>query len=94
MNLSRFELIGTKAACQAATHLSKIVLFGFAGFAFRDHLLLMAGMTAAVVAGTVLGTRVLHRVDDDRFVLLYKVALTAVAARLIFSSFRSVVPFA
>lgn len=85
IGLTRFELIGTKAACQATIHLAKILLFGIAGFAFFDHALLCVGMTIGVVAGTWLGTRVLHRLDDLRFTQLYKAALTLVALRLIWS---------
>ena len=40
-------------------------------------------LAASVVVGTVLGTRVLHHIDDARFVALYKIALTAVAIRLL-----------
>ena len=83
IGLTRFELIGTKAACQTLTHLAKLLLFGLAGFSFYDHLPLMLGMAASVVVGTVLGTRVLHHIDDARFVALYKIALTAVAIRLL-----------
>ena len=38
-----------------------------------------------VVAGTWLGTRVLDRLDDERFTQLYKWTLTAVAIRLVWS---------
>lgn len=90
MGLTRYELIGTKAACQALTHLAKIALFGLLGFAFFDHAGLIVGMVAAVVIGTALGTRVLHRIDDLRFVQLYKIALTAVAIRLVWSGLSAV----
>jgi uncharacterized protein len=85
IGLTRFELIGTKAACQAITHLAKIVLFGFIGFAFVESIPLIVGMALSVVVGTALGTRLLHRLDDARFVQLYKVALTLVAVRLVWS---------
>lgn len=86
LNLTRFELIGTKAACQAITHLAKIVLFGIAGFAFIEYLPLIAGMAICVVAGTYLGTRMLRKINDSLFITLYKIALTAVAFRLILSA--------
>ena len=86
LNLTRFELIGTKAACQAITHLAKIVLFGIAGFAFAEFVPLMLGMAACVVGGTYFGTRMLRKIDDSLFITLYKVALTAVAIRLILSA--------
>jgi uncharacterized membrane protein YfcA len=85
IGLSRFELIGTKAACQAATHLAKMVLFGVAGFGFLAYGPLTLAMALCVIAGTALGTRLLHRLDDDRFTQLYKLALTLVALRLILS---------
>jgi uncharacterized membrane protein YfcA len=85
IGLTRFEIIGTKAACQTLTHLAKLVLFGLAGFAFSEYLPLMAGMAVSVVVGTALGTRLLRRIDDARFVQLYKIVLTAVAIRLLWS---------
>lgn len=85
IGLDRFELIGTKAACQALGHLAKMVLFGIAGFAFTQHAGLIAGMAVGVVAGTWLGTRVLHRINDSIFTTLYKLTLTAVALRLVWS---------
>lgn len=85
VGLTRTELIGTKAACQACTHVAKMILFGIAGFGFLEYGALMAAMALCVIAGTALGTRVLHRLDDARFTQLYKGALTLVALRLIWA---------
>lgn len=85
IGLTRFELIGTKAACQAAGHLAKMILFGLAGFSFLEYGPIMLAMAACVIAGTALGTRLLHRLDDERFTQLYKWTLTLVAFRLIWS---------
>ena len=85
IGLTRFQLIGTKAACQASGHVAKVILFGFAGFGFIEFGPLLLGMAAATITGTYLGTRLLHRLDDARFTQLYKLALTAVAIRLIWS---------
>jgi uncharacterized membrane protein YfcA len=89
IGLTRFELIGTKAACQATGHLAKMVLFGIAGFAFLEYAGLMLGMAASVIAGTWLGTRLLKHIDDDRFTQLYKLTLTVVALRLVWSGIIS-----
>lgn len=85
LGLTRFEIIGTTAACQAMGHLVKLALFGNAGFDFARHAILYAGMIAAVVLGTSLGTKLLMRIPEERFPLLYKTALTLVAARLVAS---------
>jgi uncharacterized membrane protein YfcA len=89
IGLSRFQLIGTKAACQATGHVAKVFLFAIAGFGFLEYGPLMIAMAACVIAGTWLGTRVLHRIDDDRFTQLFKFTLTAVAVRLIWSGFST-----
>lgn len=83
LGLSRFEVIGTTAACQATGHLAKLALFGNAGFDFARHAILYGGMIAAVVLGTSLGTKLLVRIPEERFPLLYKTALTLVALRLV-----------
>ena len=85
IGLNRFELIGTKAACQASGHLAKMILFGFAGFGFFQFGPLILSMAVATIAGTWLGTRLLHRMDDDRFTQLYKLTLTLVALRLVWA---------
>jgi uncharacterized membrane protein YfcA len=89
LGLTRFELIGTKAACQATGHLAKMVLFGVAGFAFFEYAGLMLGMATSVIAGTWLGTRLLKHLDDDLFTRLYKLTLTAVALRLVWGGVAS-----
>jgi uncharacterized membrane protein YfcA len=83
LGLPRQGLIGTKAACQALGHVSKVLLFGLVGFAFADHVPLLALMCAMVVAGTAVGSRLLDRIDERTFVWLYKTALTLVALRLL-----------
>jgi len=49
----------------------------------------MLGMSIGVIAGTWLGTRLLHHLDDERFTQLYKLTLTLVALRLVWSGFVS-----
>lgn len=87
LGLTRFALIGTKAACQSAGHLAKIAVFGIAGFAFEDYWLVIATMLPMVVIGTQVGSRLLHRVDERAFTLLYKGVLTLVALRLVVMGF-------
>lgn len=90
IGLSRFELIGTKAACQTSGHLAKLILFGMAGFGFLQFGPLIFAMAVCTVAGTWLGTHLLHRLDDDRFTQLYRLTLTAVSLRLIWSGLSAV----
>jgi uncharacterized membrane protein YfcA len=83
LGLSRQGIVGTKAATQTLGHISKTVIFGLAGFAFGAYLPLLLSMWLAVIVGTWVGSRLLERVDERSFGLLYRGALTLVALRLI-----------
>ena len=83
LGLSRQGVVGTKAATQTLGHISKTLIFGFAGFAFGAYVPLLVSMWLAVIVGTLVGSRMLERVDERSFDLLYRGALTLVALRLV-----------
>jgi uncharacterized membrane protein YfcA len=83
LGLDRRALVGTKAACQAAGHLMKLVAFGVAGFAFAAWLVPLVILSGMVVAGTWLGSRILDHVSELWFTRLYRTVLTLIAVRLI-----------
>ena len=82
-NLSKEELVGTKAACQMFTHFIKMLVFGFIGFNFAPYLGLLAGMIAAVFLGTYIGKLLLGSLNQRQFSILFKVVITALAFRLV-----------
>ncbi|MEE9608488.1 MAG: sulfite exporter TauE/SafE family protein [Myxococcota bacterium] len=83
IGLTRHALIGSKAAIQTLGHLAKLVVFGFAGFAFHHFAGPLALLCAAVILGTWIGSRLLERVDEVWFTRLYKGVLTVIAVRLV-----------
>lgn len=83
LGLSRRAIVGTKAACQLLGHLAKLVVFGVAGFAYLAWAWPLALLSAAVVAGTWIGSRILERVSERAFTRLYKSVLTLIALRLV-----------
>ncbi|TLF52382.1 sulfite exporter TauE/SafE family protein [Halomonas urmiana] len=78
----RLAKVATFSACMVAQHLTKAFVFGAAGFVFRDWLALMLSMVAAGFVGTWLGLRLLHRLSERRFDVLFRWALTLLALRL------------
>lgn len=89
LGLSRQALIGSQALCQMAGHLAKILLFGLAGFAFRDHAQLLAGLCAASLLGTAVGTRLLGSLSERSFGWLYRGVLTVLAVQLLLEALGS-----
>jgi uncharacterized membrane protein YfcA len=83
LGLTRHQIVGTFAGCQTLGHLIKVGIFAAAGFAFLDHVEVLVVLSAGVLLGTGLGSLLLNRVSEPLFRGLYKVALTAVALRLV-----------
>jgi len=83
LGLSRHAIVGTKAACQALSHIVKILVFGVVGFAFASYALPLLLLCLAVVAGTWVGSQILERVSERAFIVLYKGIITVVALRLV-----------
>jgi uncharacterized membrane protein YfcA len=86
LGLKRQALIGTKAACQTLGHLTKIGIFGAAGFAFAPHAPLLVVGSVCAVAGTWVGSRVLDRISEAAFLWLYRTVLTVLALRLLWGA--------
>lgn len=83
LGLPRQGVIGTKAACQTLSHLAKIILFGLTGFVFSEFAEALLIMSVLVGAGTWVGSRMLDRVDERVFIVIYKTVLSAIALRLL-----------
>jgi uncharacterized membrane protein YfcA len=83
LRLTRFALIGTKAACQAAGHISKVVIFATTGFVFGDYWLLLVLLSITAIAGTWTGSRLLEYVNETWFIRMYMTVLTLIALHLI-----------
>ena len=60
--------------------------YGAAGFVFADWLGLILLMIAAGALGTWLGLRLLRRMSDRRFTLIFNILLTLLALRLIWQA--------
>lgn len=83
LGLTRQGVVGTQAACQMAGHLAKVAVFVIGGFVLLPYAPLLALMIPAAVAGTWVGSRLLDRVDERRFKIVYKTILTVIALELV-----------
>ena len=83
-DISKEELVGTKAACQALGHLVKIPLFGIvigANILLYSRVLLYLG--TMVMIGVLAGRMMLHRITEREFRIVYRVLLSVIALRII-----------
>ena len=77
------ELVATKAACQAITHLIKIPLFGFIGLSIVAMWEVFAVLSVIVIIGTYIGKKLLLKISDDLFKKIFKFLLTLLALKII-----------
>lgn len=75
----RKALVATHAAGMTVQHALKVVVFGFAGFAFWRWLPLIAVMVASGFAGTLYGTRLLDRLPEESFRRWFRIGITVLA---------------
>lgn len=81
----RMAQVGTHAACMTSQHGLKVVAFGILGFAFGPYIPLVIGMIVVGFAGTVVGRKVLMKIDEKRFKLALNGILILLSLRLIWA---------
>lgn len=82
-NWSREQIVGNHGAAMAFQHGVKVIAYSVAGiqlFAYIPHIIVLF---FGAWLGTFMGTHILKRLTDDRFKILLKWMLTALALRLI-----------
>lgn len=80
---NRRELVATHAAGMTIQHFLKVVVFGFAGFAFAQWLPLVAAMIASGYLGTVYGGAWLERLPEETFRRWFSIGITVLALDMI-----------
>lgn len=86
-NLTRFQIIATKAAKQFTGHVLKIIIYLFIGFSLSAYVHLIFLMVLSVIAGTYVGTKVLHKVPEKLFIVLFKGLITLLCFRMLLKAF-------
>lgn len=79
----RWEYTAIFSACMTVQHVLKVVVFGLAGFSYRDYLPLLLVMILCGYLGTRTGLHLLGRIPEAGFRLVFKWVLTLLAFRLL-----------
>ncbi|MEM9139821.1 MAG: sulfite exporter TauE/SafE family protein [Pseudomonadota bacterium] len=84
-NYDRITQTATHAACMTAQHGLKIVAFGVLGFAFGPYIVLIAAMIGTGLLGTLVGRRILMKINETFFKRVLNAILILLALRLIWA---------
>lgn len=85
----RQVLVGSLAAITSAQHGFKIIGFAIAGFAFAPWLPFVAIMIVFGFAGTLIGARILLRLPEKGFRLIFKIVLSVLAIDMFYRGISS-----
>lgn len=79
----RRALVATHAGGMTIQHLLKIIVFGFAGFAFASWLPLVAAMIASGYLGTIYGSKLLETLPERQFRRWFRIGITLLALDMV-----------
>ena len=82
----RRNYVATFATMMAMVHVTKLVAIGMLGGALGAYVPLILPMIAAAGLGNWVGGRVLNRIPERRFRIVFQVLLRALALRLVWSA--------
>lgn len=82
-DLTKEEIVATKAVAQMFTHLLKIPLFIKLAFPYQDYALPLAIMVVCAFIGTKLGVMLLGKVSEGLFKKIYQFALLIAGIRIL-----------
>ncbi|MCB0390985.1 MAG: sulfite exporter TauE/SafE family protein [Bdellovibrionales bacterium] len=83
-DLTKEEIVSTKATVQMAVHLYKIPAFLFLGFNYLEYLHVILLLAASTVFGSNFGVKILKKVDETLFRKIYRLALFAALLRILY----------
>ena len=84
--LGRHKVVATAASCMITQHILKIAAFGYLGFYFLPWLPIVAVMIVTGFLGTLSGRRALENIPEHIFVHVFRLVLTLLALRLLWSA--------
>ena len=86
--MGKLGVVATHSACMVVQHATKVAAFGILGFAFARWMLLIVVMLVAGQIGTQVGAKILKALPERAFEIGFKLMLTGLALRLLWSALR------
>lgn len=86
--LPKKVMISTQAACQAALHFAKVIVFMGLGFVLKEWWLLLIGGIIMTYMGSWVGTKILDKIPEKIFRKILIVLITVLAGRLVYLGVR------
>ena len=86
-DLSKKEIVATKAGCQTGVHIFKILVYFLTGFSIGEYLPTITLLALTVVLGNYLGKLILEKISEKNFALAFRVLISLLAVRMVVNVF-------
>lgn len=86
--LRRQQIVATLGGCLLGMSIFKIAGYAFFGFDYRPYFGMIAAAVAVSFVGTAIGKRIVDRLPEKRFRLIFQVLVTVTALRLLVTGLR------
>ncbi len=87
-SLERRQIVATLGGCVLGMSVFKIAGYASFGFDYRPYLLMIGAAAAISFAGTAIGKRIVDRLPEKAFRLIFQVLITVTALRLLYTGLR------
>ena len=88
MKLEPVKHTATHSALMTIQHLTKVIIFGFVGFAYSEYFFLITSMIVSGFIGTLIGKKFLIKFGKKYFKLVLNTILTLIAFNLIWNAIK------
>jgi len=82
--LTKLQIVGTLAAGLLLMNLLKLGAYSYYGFDYGPYFGVILAAVLVAIPGAFLGKKVLHRIPEDRFRLIFRIIMTCFALRLLY----------
>ena len=86
--LRRQQIVATLGGCLLGMSIFKIAGYAYFGFDYRPYFGMIAAAVAISFVGTAIGKRIVDRLPEKRFRLIFQVLVTVTALRLLYTGLR------
>ena len=83
-DFSKEQIVATKSSVQTIGHLIKIPTFLYLGFNYLEYANLTILMVVAALLGTTIGVKILGKIQEGHFKIIFKCALFIAGVRILY----------
>lgn len=87
------QIVATKASIQFVGHILKLSIYAYSGFVFQKYFYILIPMIIAVILGTLVGKKLLFKMNEKLFKTIFKWVITTIASYILLKTIFDLMRF-